>query len=221
MNLTPLGLNSTASTGHSSEFGLRLRGAITPRLFYGFTASWLNVSLGDNLVRTNIANSSEQDRTQRGAAGFGLGFALNRRTLLTFDGDGGTSRVAARRAADSNGAILQNGDANSHFLSIHTAIQTDLSHRLFVSASFMNVWHAQQLNVNLFPDAGGMTSVVQDSFFPVSPSAYQLATHFSDFGLGWRFSPDLFVQYLFTTNYDVTAPSHSLMLRYTFKFHRD
>ncbi len=62
--------------------------------------------------------------------------------------------------------------------------------------------------------------MVQDSFFPTAPSAYQLASHFSDFGIGWRFSPNLFVQYLFSTDYGVTTPSHALMLRYTFRFHR-
>jgi hypothetical protein len=85
----------------------------------------------------------------------------------------------------------------------------------------MNVWHAQNLNVSLFPDQTGATSMVQDSFFPVTPSAYQLASHFSDFGIGWRFSQNLFMQYLFTTNYDVTSPSHALMLRYTFNFRKD
>jgi FecR protein len=221
MNGAPLGLNSTESAGHSSEFGFRLRGAITPRLFYGVTGSWLDVELGDGLVRSNVVNSHEHDRAQRGSAGFGLGYALNHGTVLTFDTDGGTSRVAAQRVEDGTGTTLQNGTANGHFLSAHVAMQTDLSRRLFVSASFMNVWHAQHLSVNLFPDQNGSMSVVQDSFFPVSPTAYQLASHFSDFGIGWRFSPNLFLQYLFTTDYDVTAPSHALMLRYTFKFRKD
>jgi hypothetical protein len=61
--------------------------------------------------------------------------------------------------------------------------------------------------------------MLQNAFFPSTPSsAYQIASHFSDFGIGWRFSRHLFVQYLFTTDYGVTAPSHALMLRYTFKF---
>lgn len=217
MNNNPLGLNSTTSRGHSSEIGFRLRGVITPRLLYGITGSWLNVGLADSLVRTGAVNSQERDRAQRGSLGFGLGYALNARTVLTFDAAGGTSRVAAWRIEDSTGNTLQNETANGHFLSAHLAIQSDLSRRLFVTASYMHVWHAQDLNVALFPDQAGVTSIVQDSFFPVTPSAYQLAAHFSDFGIGWRFTPNLFVQYLFTTDYDVTAPSHALMLRYTFK----
>ncbi|HEY3836698.1 MAG TPA: FecR domain-containing protein [Bryobacteraceae bacterium] len=221
VNATPLGLNSTVSSGHSSEFGLRLRGVLTPRLFYGLAGSWVNVALGDSLVRTSVVNSHERDRDQRGTLGFGIGYALTPRAVLTLDVDAGTSRVAASRLEDATGNTLQNGTANSHFASTHLAIQFDLTRRLFWTTSYMHIWHAQQLSVNLFPDQSAATSLVQDSFFPVTPTAYQLATHFSDFGIGWRFSPNLFVQYLFTTDYDVSAPSHVLMLRYTIKFRKD
>jgi hypothetical protein len=221
MNSSPVGLNSTVSNGHSSEVGFRLRGVVTPRLFYGVTGSWLDFSLADSLVRTGVVNSHEQDRAQRGSLGFGLGYALNSRTILTLDTAGGASRVAAQRLEDSTGMTLQNGTANGHIVSTHAAIQSNLTRRLFFTASFMNVWHAQHLNVNLFPDQSGATSLVQDSFFPVTPNAYQVASHFSDFGIGWRFSPNLFMQYLFTTDYDVTAPSHALMLRYTFKLRKE
>jgi hypothetical protein len=220
MNGSAIGLNSTDSAGHSSEIGFRLRGVITPTLSYGLTGAWSGVSLGDGLVRTNTVNSHEHDRAQLGSAALGLGYALNRRTVVTFDAAAGTSRVAAQRIEDATGNTLQNSTANGHFLSAHVAIQSDLSRRLFVSASFLNVWHSQRLNIDLFPDQTGGTTNVQDSFFPTTPSAYQLASHFSDFGIGWRFSPHLFVQYLFTTDYGVTAPSHALMLRYTFKLHK-
>jgi len=220
MNGSPLGLNSTDSAGHSSEVGFRLRGTIAPKLFYGFAGAWSGVSLADSLVRPNTVNSHEQDRSQSGSAGFGLGYALSRRAVLTFDVAAGTSRIAAQRIEDSTGLTVQNGTANSHFLSAHGAIQSDLTRRLFVSASFLNVWHAQHLSVDLFPDSTGATSIVQDSFFPITPTAYQLASHFSDFGIGWRFSPRLFVQYVFSTDYGVTAPSHALMLRYTFKLRK-
>jgi hypothetical protein len=55
----------------------------------------------------------------------------------------------------------------------------------------------------------------------VTPTAYQLASHFSDFGAGWRFSPNLFVEYLFITDYGVTSPSHAIMLRYTFNTRKE
>jgi hypothetical protein len=145
---------------------------------------------------------------------------VSRRAVLTLDVAGGTSRVASSRYEDAAGNLLQNGTANGHFVSGHAAIQIDLSRQLFVSASYLNVWRAQHLNVNLFPDQFGATSLVQDSFFPLTPTAYDLASHFSDFGVGWRFSPNFFVQYLFTTDYGATSSSHSLLLRYTFKLRK-
>jgi hypothetical protein len=220
LNGMPIGLNSTNTAGHSSEIGFRLRGVITPRLFYGITGAWLGVSLADGLVRTNAVDSFEHDRAQRGSAALGLGYALSRRVILTFDAAAGTSRVAAARFEDTTGNLLQNGTANGNFLSAHSAIQVDLSRRLFVNASFLNVWHVQHLNVGLFPDQFGNTTLVQDSFFPLTPTAYQLASQFSDFGIGWRFTPNLFAQYLYSTDYGVTAGTHMLMLRYTFKLQR-
>ena len=220
VNESPASLNSTDSAGHSSQVGLRLRGALTPKLFYGITGSWSGIALGDGLVRTGTVNSHEHDRAQNGSVGFGLSYALRRRAILTFDTAAGTSRIAALRLEDATGLAVQNGTANSHFLSTHAALQLDLTRRLFVTVSYLNVWHEQHLNVNLFADSTGLTNMVQDSFFPTVPTAYQLASHFSDFGVGWRFSPNLFVQYLFSTDYGVTTPSHALMLRYTFRFHK-
>jgi hypothetical protein len=217
VNNVPVDLGSTGSAGHSSEIGFRLRGAITPRLFYGATGSWLGVSLAGAMAPTGTTDSHALDRAQRNSAGFGVGYAVSRRLLLTLDTAAGTSRVASSRLEDSTGNLLQNGAANGHFLSAHTAAQVNLTSRFFVSASLLNVWRVQHLNVDLFPDQFGWTSLAQDSFFPLAPSAYQLAPRFSDFGAGWSFSPKFFAQYLFTTDYGVTSSSHALMLRYTFK----
>ena len=213
--------NATITSGHSAEIGFRLRGVLRPRLFYGVTGAWEGVSLADGLARTGVVNSSERDRSALGSLALGLGYVLSQRTVLTFDTAGGTSRLGASRTDDATGNLLQNGVANGHFFSAHMAVQVNLSRRLFTSASFLNIWHAQHLNVNLFPDQFGYTSLVQDSFFPLTPSAWQLASHFSDFGIGWRFSPNFFAQYLLTTDYGVTNPSHTIMLRYTFKLRRD
>ncbi|HEY2013915.1 MAG TPA: FecR family protein [Bryobacteraceae bacterium] len=213
------GLNSTHTSGHSSELGLRLRGAITPRLSYGVTAAWLGVSLEDGLVRTNAVDSRQRDRSQRGSLGFGLGYALTRRVMLSFDTAGGAARNAATRTEDSTGNTLQNGDANSHFISVHGAVQADLTRHLFVTASLLNVLQRHSLSVNTFADRYGNWTQVQDSFFPFTP--YQLGSHFSDFGAGWRFSPDLFLQYLYSTDYGTSTASHTLMLRYTFHLRRE
>ena len=211
------GLNSTHTGGHSSEIGMRLRGLLTPRLYYGFAAGWLGVSLRDGMVRTTTVDSHERDRAQRGSAAFGLGYALNSKTTLTFDVAGGSARTWASRTEDGSLALLQNAVANTHFVSAHAAVQVDVTRKLFVTASFLNIWQRHDLAVDLFPDRFGNRTLVEDSFFPMSVSANQYAPRFSDFGVGWRFTRDLFAQYVYSTDFGSTAATHTLMLRYTFK----
>ena len=217
VNSVPVSLGFTGLGGHSTEIGFRLRGALTPRLFYGAAGSWLGTSLAGGLAPSGTPDSLERDRAQRDSLGFGVGYAASRRVLLTLDTAAGTSRVASSRFENATGNLLQNGAADGHFVSAHAAMQVNLTRRFFVSGSLLNVWRAQHVNVDLFPDQFGWTSLAQDSFFPLAPSAYQLAPRFSDFGAGWLFSPRFFAQYLFTTDYGVTSSSHALMLRYTFK----
>jgi hypothetical protein len=216
LNGLPAGLNATRTAGHSSEFGLRLRGLATPRLSYGFTAAWLGVSLLDGMNRITAVDSHERDRAQRGSVAFGLGYALTRRTTLSFDLAGGSARTWAARTEDATGALLENAVADNRFVSAHAAVQMDITRRLFVTASFLNVWQGHNLNVNLFPDRFGNVTSVEDAFFPMTPAPGQYAPRFSDFGAGWRFSRDLFAQYVYSTDYGATAATHTLMLRYTF-----
>ena len=49
-------LESSSTTGFSSEFGLRLRGPVTRRLFYGVQASWMGFRLNDQLRRSEITH---------------------------------------------------------------------------------------------------------------------------------------------------------------------
>ncbi|HXB73105.1 MAG TPA: FecR family protein [Candidatus Acidoferrales bacterium] len=214
-------LDGTRTSGHSFEFGLRLRGAITPRLYYGVTAAWLGVSLQDSLARAGAVDSGERDRAQRGSMALGLGYALTRRAMLSFDVAGGASRAWAARTENATGNLLQNGVANGHFASMHAAIQVDITRRLFASASLLNIWQCHDMNVTLFPDRYGYRTMVEDSFFPANPMAWQTASRFSDFGAGWRFTRDLFAQYLFSTDYGATRPTHTLMVRYTFRLRRE
>ena len=215
------GLNSTDTSGHSFEFGLRLRGAITPRLYYGVTAAWLGVSLHTGLVRTAAVASEERDRAQRGSVALGLGYALTRRAMLSLDVAGGATRTWAARAENTTGHLLQNGDVNGHFVSTHSAIQVDITRRLFASASLLHVWQRNDLSVTLFPDRLGKRTLVEDAFFPATPAAYQSAGSFSDFGAGWRFTRNLFAQYVFSTDYGTSSPTHTLMVRYTFRLGRE
>ena len=218
---TSIGLNSTGTDGHSYELGARLRGLITPRLSYGAAAAWLGVSLGNSLTRIDAVDSHGRDRAQRGSLAVGLGYALNRRTVLSFDVAGGAARTQASRTENSTGHLLQNGNVASRFVSVHAAVQADLTRHLFASASLLGVWRSQDLKVDLFADRFGSAALVVDSFFPLAPGSYPSSHRFSDFGLGWRFSQNLFLQYVCSTDYGASPVSHTLMLRYTFRLRRE
>jgi hypothetical protein len=210
------GLNSTLSTGHSSEAGVRLRGMISPRLYYGVTAAWLGISLGDALLRTDTSPSHGRDRAQRGSLAAGVGYALTPRTVLSFDLAGGTGRTSASRTEDATRALVQNGVDRNRFVSAHAAVQHDLSRHIFVSASLLQVWQSHRLSVTLFPGRSGLSTFVDDSFFMVA-SASPYASRFSDYGAGWRFAPNLVAQYVYSTDYGTTSATHTLMLRWTFR----
>jgi hypothetical protein len=211
-----VGLDATGTTGHSYELGVRLRGAITPRLYYGIAGSWLGISLLDGLVSTNTTNSRERDRAHRASTGIGLGYSLSTRTVLTFDLAGGAAHNSAMRTEDATRRLVQNSGGSGRFVSMHGAVQHDLTRRLFLSASFLQVWQSNSVNVALFPDRFGNFVTVSDAFFSLSPIVNS-ASRFSDFGAGWRFTPNLWVQYIYSTDYGASPATHSLMLRYTFK----
>jgi hypothetical protein len=211
----PTGLNATSTAGHSSEAGIRLRGQLSARLYYGVTAAWLGISLGGGMDRTNAVPSQARDRAQRGSLAFGLGYAVTDRTSLTFDWAGGTGRTSAARNENSTGALLQNGVDRSRFASFHMAAQHDLTRGIFFSASLLQVWQSHRCNVDLFPDRFGARTPVDDSFFALS-TAPPYAARFSDFGAGWRFSRNLYAQYVFSTDYGANSATHTLMLRWTF-----
>jgi hypothetical protein len=217
INGTAAGLNATLTTGHSSEFGVRVRGLATARLSYGFAAAWLGISLLDGMNRITAVDSHERDRAQRGSVAVGVGYALTRRTTLSFDLAGGSARTWGVRTEDATGSLLQNAVADSRFVSAHAAVQSDITRRLFLTASFLSVWQAHNLGVSLYPDRFGYVTSVEDAFFPMNPAAAQYAARFSDFGAGWRFTRELFAQYVYSTDYGTSAATHTLMLRYTFR----
>jgi FecR protein len=208
--------NGVRTTGHSSEAGIRLRGMLTPRVYYGITAAWQGISLRDALASANALPSHARDRAQRGSVGAGLGFALTNRTMLTLDLAGGSGRTSASRTEDDTFALLQNAADSSRFVTLHTAVQRDVTRRFFVSASLLQIWQSHRLNVDLFPDRYGRRTFVQDSFFPMVANV-PYAPRFSDFGAGWRFTRNFYGQYVFSTDYGVTNATHSLLFRWTWR----
>ena len=66
-----------------------------------------------------------------------------------------------------------------------------------------------------------MIAPIGDSFFPIPANRYQAVGKYSDYGLGWRLSPDLFVQYVYSTDYGYSAGTHTVMLRYTIRLGKE
>jgi hypothetical protein len=220
LNNVPEPLDATRSSGHSSEFGLRLRGPISRKLFYGVDASWLGLGLSDNLTRAIAVNSYQRDRAQRTSAALGLGYFLNQRTVFSLDIAGGASLANTDRTQTSDSLLLQTGNQSSRFASANVGVQTNLSSHIFLSASFLYITQAYDLSQLIYPDSLGNTVFITDPFLPLTATGYRPPRNSSDFGAGWRFSDHLFLQYMFSTSYGVDSGSHTVMLLYTFRRHR-
>src|SRR5262249_21366101 len=130
-NGKPLALDSTLSSGRSSEVGLSLRGPVTRRLFYGVEGALLLADVDEQLHRQVIVDSHERHHTRRATLGLGLGYALRRGTLLGFDFTGGVSRTDNRRYEDTTGHLLEAQPQRTRFWASHAAMQTDLWRGLF------------------------------------------------------------------------------------------
>jgi hypothetical protein len=209
-------LSRTSSPGHSAEVGVRLRGQISPKLYYGLEAAWFGLSLRDVLSTNGVATSQQSDQAHRGSAGIGLVYMLGRRTMLVGDFAGGISDIGATRTQAGNGLLLQNGTADGRFESAHIAVQQRITSRVFALASFLNVWQGNTLRYAIFPDSSGNVQPFSDSLFSTSPTAYLSPRRLSDFGAGVAVTRNLLVQYIFSTDYGFSSSSHTLMLRYTF-----
>jgi hypothetical protein len=216
LNNDPQPFDATRSSGHSSEFSLRLRGPLGPKLFYGGNASWLGLALSDELTRSITVDSRQRDRAQRSSAALGLGYFLNQRTVLSVDFAGGTSRAATSRTQSGEGSLLQTGNQNSRFVSANAGAQMRLSSHVFLNASYLSIWRTYDLSQAIYPDSLGNSVLITDPFLPLTATGYRPPRHSSDFGAGWQFSRNCFAQYVFSTSYGADSGGHTLMIRYTF-----
>lgn len=168
-NHTAVGRFTQASqmvaSGNTVEGGVRLRGVLTPRLSYGVTAGLSNAVLANVTTRTNSVAA-------------GVGYLVNRDTLVSMDVTAG---------------MLRSAGISSPFQSIHLSVQTDITKRLFGTASFLNAWRNDAVPLPLW------------------------RTRYSEAGVGWRFSPDWIAQYTLAKDNIFGEPQHAIALRYTFQ----
>jgi hypothetical protein len=217
LNGQPQSLDSTRSEGRSSEVGVRFRGVLTNKLFYGAQASWFLLSLDEQLKLSTIVNSHEHDRTTGSSFAVGLGYAFRPRIVFTLDLAGGFANTTAVRTEDATGNILERNRRSSPFFSAHEAIQADIWRRLFVSGSLLTVRQTLSRNLTLYPDRFGRLLTSDGAFVPNGLTRDRSTNYYSEFGAGWRFTDNFLSEYVFSTNYGLTRPSHIFLLRYSFR----
>ena len=165
-----------------------------------------------------IVNSTERDRTNRVTLGFGAGYVLLPRTIFSFDAAGGTIRGRQVRRENFTGNLLETERRNSRFLSLHAAVQTDVWRNLFASASLLSITQSRTTDAAFFPDCFGRVLDADGVFAPSGRTSDFYTDLYSNYGVGWRFRPNVIFQYILTTDYGQTSPRHTFLLRYTFDF---
>src|SRR5262249_36094105 len=135
---------------------------------------------------------------------FGLGYAPRPSTVFSFDVAGAFSRANdLQRETAAAGIPLNSKPQRIKSLSAHGAVQTDVWRQLYVNASILALVREQETR---FPHSAN------------SLTRASLTSYHSDFGIGWRFTPNFLAQYVFSTDYERTPQGYSLLLRYTFNF---
>jgi hypothetical protein len=217
LNGQPQSLDSTRSGGRSSEVGVRFRGVLTRKLFYGAQASWFLLSLDEQLKLSSIVYSHEHDRTTGSSFAIGLGYAFRPRIVFTLDLAGGFANSTTMRTEDATRNILERNHRGSPFLSAHEAIQADIWRHLFVSGSLLTVRQTLSTNLVLYPDRFGRLLTSDGIFAPNGLTRDRTTLYYSEFGAGWRFTDNFLAEYVLSTNYGLTRPSHVFLLRYSFR----
>lgn len=216
-NGLPLSLDSVSYGSRLSEIGLRLRGRLTRRWFYGMEGSWLGGSVNEAIRRAVIVESHEREHIQRLVVGGGLGYMPGPRMVLSLDLAGGLSHLSGSLYEDATGHLLEGKRQHTRFVSLHTGVQTDLWRQLFASASVLTLRQTRLTDEKLYPDRFGRRLNSHGLFVPDGRTRASFTEQVADLGLGWRFKPGFILHYIYSTDFGRTPSSHVLLLRYTFK----
>jgi hypothetical protein len=203
LNGAPLALESTRAASRPSELGLRLRGPIMKRLFYAVEGTLLAGNLDEWKRRAGAADQIDREQFKRATFSFGLGYALRPRTVFSFDLADAFSLANGLQRETAAGIPLDSERKRIKSLSAHGAVQTDVWRQLYVNTSILAL--VQERETRLPLPANSLTRA-------------SLTGYHSDFGIGWRFTPNFLAQYVFSTDYERPPPGYSLLLRYTFNF---
>jgi FecR protein len=214
LNGQPQSLDKTHSGGRTSEVGLRFRGGLTKRLFYGAQASWFSMAVREHLNLSGLVKSHEHDRSTGSSFAIGLGYALKPRIALAFDLASGSYNTTTTRREDGTRKVLETSNRSGPFLSAHGAVQSEISKRLFANVSFLIVHQKLVSDLTLHPDSFGQL-LTGDAVYASNGSRREKdINRYSEFGVGWRLTKNLIAEYVFSVNYDDSKSNHLFLLRY-------
>lgn len=216
-NGLPLSLDSVSYRSRSSELGLRLRGPLTRRLFYGVEALWLTTRLDEQIRRAAIVDTDERERITRAAGSFGIGYSLRSRTVLSADLAFGLSRVHETYSETATGNPLVREQQKMRFASVQAGAQTDVWRNLFANLSICTIAQSQTNDIRLFPDRFGRLLNSRGVYVPDGQTRDRLTDSYADFGIGWRLTRNILAEYLQVRSFDGQSPNHIILLRYTIK----
>jgi len=137
--------------------------------------------------------------------------------MFSFDLGGGFSSTTTTRTEDATGNRLERSYRNNPYFSTHEAVQADVWKKLFGSISLLTVHQTASTGLTLYPDCFGR-SLTTDGVARPDGLTRETETHYtSEFGAGWHFTKNFLGEYVFSTSYSITTPSHSFLFRYTFR----
>jgi hypothetical protein len=125
-------------------------------------------------------------------------------------------RSKVLRTEDATGNPLEIQSRRSRFLSVNAALQVDVWRQLFVSGSVLATRRSSGSNLRLLPDRFGQRLSTDELLSLGGIASGRAMSYYSEFGLGWRFTSGFLAEYVISTDYGVSAPSSTLLLRYTF-----
>ncbi len=216
-NGLPLAPDSVIYSSESNELGLRLRGALTRKLFYGVEGNWLTTGVHELINRTIAVEAIERERITRASASFGIGYALSRRTIFSADIAAGKSTILEDYYEQATGNLIEQEQARRNFISVQAGVQSDLWKNLFGSVSVFRLAQSHTESHKLFPDRFGRLLDSNGMFVPNEIHKERFADNYSDFGFGWRVTRNVMAQYILATSFGKQSPNHVFFLRYTFR----
>jgi FecR-like protein len=200
---------------HSSELGARFRASLTKRLFYGVEGSYLYERINSRRDAMYRPVARNYYLARRARLGVGLGFALTSKILLNLDMTGGIFNNDRPMGEPVNlgGNFFSSTSypssprsAQGTSVSAHSAVQSNPWRNLLLSFSNLTTLSRDLVMYNY--NYNGTVYTYGDMRRDLRPS--------SSIGVGWKFTPNLITEYLFSMDHRYTPPSHSLKLRYTF-----